>query len=622
MAACGAMETRPGIVRLPRTPEMERAFGEAENLFLAKKYPEAVASYQDYLQRFPYNYYTPKAYYRMGEVELVGQRWREAILQYRESLKKGIFPEWGERAVYQMAVAYYRLGDYKNTYPILDQFPRGADTKLRVKAGSLRVAAAKKGKEPLEEVKGYLELVDAYSRLPAAERQTGELTWLVSFDQTLQSLRDWVNDSAGAAGADPGLIKGWKKRFSETSGGYLLWKLAKISYQKGDYRKAADFAHRYLEKYPKHEFVPSARLLLAELEKRETGIKPRIGVILPLTGEYAVYGESALHGMECAAGIFSPCHGDSLVLEVRDTGGDPATAVRRIRELAGDPEVAAIVGPLTQVEADEAARVAEELQIPLMALTQKPGIAEAGEYVFRNFLTVADEVATLVDYACREKKIRDFAILYPQNQGGEESLRHFEEEVGRCGGELVAKEGYPPGAGNFLDELRRLKFANGHHEIGENPPFEALFFPELYLRVPDLLQAIRFLKLNGIQLLGGPGWDHPDLAKTEGVEGAIFVNGFFPHSGDFATRDFAAAFQSAFGVEPTLLEAYSYDSFRLLASLLEGRSAVTRPEVQAALTSVRNFDGVTGDISFDETGDARRKLFLLTVQEGEVREVR
>jgi ABC-type branched-subunit amino acid transport system substrate-binding protein len=268
--------------------------------------------------------------------------------------------------------------------------------------------------------------------------------------------------------------------------------------------------------------------------------------------------------------------------------------------------------------------MAEQLQIPLIALSQKPDIAKRGDYVFRNFLTVADQVATLVGHACGTDKIKEFAILYPQGPGGEEYLKQFESEVEECGGKVVSKKSFKPGSNNFLSPLREMKEGGSHYSEGnEKLAFEALFFPETYRQIPMLVESLKFLNLGKVELLGGAGWDHPDLSKIpqEGFRGIYFVNGFFPRSGEFRTRQFVSSFQAAYGIEPTLLEAYAYDTLRLTGSLLKGSVYPTRSDLQRDLAQLKDFPGVTGTISFDSNGDARRRLFLLTLKDGEIQEV-
>lgn len=624
-SGCAFFAKGPSYFRLPRTPEMEKSFQEAEKLFVAKSYPEAYRSYQSYLDNFQYNYYTPKAHFRMAEIHLVREEWRQAIPHYQESIRKGLYPEWGPRALYQMAVCHYRLGEYSKSFEVLDRFPADADGAIRVRAGSLRVKGSQRAQQPVEQIKGYLELIDAYGSLPPSEWKVGELTWVIDQKESIQAVRQWTDSGKVESNSLSTLYRRFRGKLS---GGYILWKSSRLHHQQGEYSKSAELADRYLIEYPKHEYVSQARQLLSELGKRSSGYKSRIGVLLPLSGPYAVYGQSVLHGLECAAGIYAPCRdGLDLILEVRDTAGDPQRAALLMRELASDGEVSAVIGPLTQVESQETITLAEELQIPMISLSQKADLPQSGTYIFRNFLTVADQVATLVQYACRERGWKEFAILYPQTPGGEEYLKQFRENVIDCGGQLIGAQPYSPDAESFLAPLRLLKQDRGNYEVGKKLPFEVLFFPDVYRKVPDLIHALSFLKLEGVHLLGGSGWDHPDLVTEEtqgvkGIEGAVFVNGFYAGSQEFRTKDFVASFQSAFGIEPTLLEAYGYDTLRLVESVLRGRPTISRTDLKDELGRIKNFEGVTGTISFNEEGDARRRLFLLTVKEGMIQEIR
>ena len=56
---------------------------------------------------------------------------------------------------------------------------------------------------------------------------------------------------------------------------------------------------------------------------------------------------------------------------IRDTQGDPKVAVERVKELAGDPSVVGIVGPLRAAVAYACAEEAQKLGIPRTTLRDK-----------------------------------------------------------------------------------------------------------------------------------------------------------------------------------------------------------------------------------------------------------
>lgn len=626
MAGCGAlsggMGRKSSSSTLTATPEMERAFLQPEKQFYEKQFDEAKQGYQAYLTAFPANALTAKAYFRLGEISFHETDFPGAIAFYKKSLSRGIDPDWGSKALYKGAVCYFKRGDYKKVFSILDEIPwERADGKVGVRSGSLRASVAKKSGDVFEEKKGLLEVVDAYEVLDPTELRVGELNWLIADKAALDEIRHWMGSVMTHEIHEIGRYKNWLKRFDgRTSGGFVTWKIAQLYHQKGDYQNTALWTRQYLERYPKHEFVREGRKLLAEVDKRgnipgAANSRGQVGVLLPLTGKYAVYGESVLHGLECAAGIFSPCRGDlGLNLLIRDSRSDPKMAAKIVDELAKDPEVQAIIGPLPTVEVDDAVAVAEQSGVPMITLSQKPNVAKAGNFIFRNFLTVSDQVSTLVDYACKHKRWKKFAITYPEGAAGEEYKKNFQEEVEQCGGKLVASSSYPEGTRNFTDALRTLKLASS---------FDVLFIPDVYRKIPQVLADMKFLEMTGVHLLGGAGWDHPGLLKAgEDVEGAIFTDGFFAKGSNFTTRDFVTTFQAAYGFEPTLLEAYAYDTMRLVGEVMREQPSATRLDFQKALAGKKNFEGVTGTISFDEDGDARRRLFLLTVDKGEIKEAK
>lgn len=637
--ATGGKPGASGLSRLTKTPEMEASFQQAEKLYLARRTAEARAAYETYIGEFPYNALTPKAHFRLGELAFAEKDYPGAIARYRKSRERGVHPEWGAYAIYKQAVAHSHLEETAKVFDTLDRIPpQNADRKVAVRAASLRVMTAKKTGDAFQEKQGYLEAVDAYEGLQPSETKVGDLNWVVGQKTARDELRAWIEAESPAedASENPSKLKGlWKRFEGKTSGGTLAWKLARLYDQKGDYARAGEWARRYAGGYPKGEYMANARALLAELEKRGKGAGPlasldaegrrgAVGVLLPITGKYAVYGESVLHGLECGAGVFAPCRGDlGLNLIIRDTQGDPKIAAKIVSEFAANPDVRMVIGPLAQVEVDQAAAAAESAQVPLVTLSQKADVARQGLYVFRNFLTVADQVASLVDYACGTKKHKKYAILYPDGPAGQEYKKAFEEEVSRCGGKLVAQASYPPESRNFSDALRTLKSSSPEQSPDAPVAFEALFVPDVYRKIPDVVAAMKITGIEGVKLLGGAGWDHPALlnAGAEALEGAVYVNGFFAKSSSFGVRDFVATFQGAYGFEPTILEAYAYDTMRLAGEVLRDHPSADRPALQEALSKKRNFSGVTGNISFDDEGDARRRLSILTVQQGEIREV-
>ena len=132
---------------------------------------------------------------------------------------------------------------------------------------------------------------------------------------------------------------------------------------------------------------------------RVDGAEGTLGVVLPLSGPFAQYGEASLHGVMLAAGVFGADEGTRIRLVVRDSGGVGAQAARAVRELAARPDVVAVIGPLLAAEAGLAAEEAERSGVPLVTLTSRETVASGRTQVLRLRTTPRDEVEPLVEHA-------------------------------------------------------------------------------------------------------------------------------------------------------------------------------------------------------------------------------
>ncbi len=211
-----------------------------------------------------------------------------------------------------------------------------------------------------------------------------------------------------------------------------------------------------------------------------------IGVVLPLTGDFAVYGQRCLRGILLATRIFDELGGVSIEsagierelddrsgpaavdaappseqrprirVVVRDSAGDPERAAAAVRALADDPDLVAIVGPLLSGASDAAAQVAESVGVPLITLATRDEIASGRDWVFRVRTTPRDEVRALLDHAVGELGATRFAILYPDTRYGRGTRDQFSEGVEERGGSLVALSSYDPEATDFAEPIRRM----------------------------------------------------------------------------------------------------------------------------------------------------------------------
>ena len=363
-----------------------------------------------------------------------------------------------------------------------------------------------------------------------------------------------------------------------------------------------------------------------------------IGIELPLSGRYAAFGELVRRGMDLALAV----HNDSnppVRFIYRDIGADPEQAAQAVSTLANEDRVMAIAGPLTGVAAVSAAAQAQQEQVPMLTLSQREGLPETGNYIFRDSLTSRLQAQTLARYAVEQRGITSFAILYPQNRLGDEMARLFTEEVEKLGGKVTEQQSY---GDNDTDFRRPIKLLMGQNPdlpdsdqtpateqekledlfVPDPPPldFQALFIPDYADRIGLIAPQLAFYGIENVQLLGINGWDTPKLIDAAGeyVEGAVFVDGFFRRSPYPFVQAFDNLYYDRYKEQPTILGAQGYDVANILLSLLDRPEIKTRAELREALSRVQDFPGVTGATSFNAQGEAEKELFLLRVKNGHI----
>ncbi len=389
-----------------------------------------------------------------------------------------------------------------------------------------------------------------------------------------------------------------------------------------------------------------------------------IGVVLPLSGNFAAFGQEALRGILLAAGTFDahlPVERRPRIrIEIRDSGGSPGLASAAVRELAREKHVTAIIGPLLSKECEAAAVTAQIQRVPLLALTSRQEVAIGRSYVFRVRTPPSDEAQTLADYAMRKLGAQRFAILYPRDVYGRGLSGLFWSAVEERGGRVVALASYDAEAVDFGSSIRRLvgyELLTSEEEklIAEReklirsarrlpaeeavlvreeargmlgptgeplPPivdFDAIFIPESHEKVALIAPQLAFHEATGAILLGADAWNHPDLVSIarKHVEGAYFTASFYGDSSVAYVREFADRYVETFGAPADDFSASAYDAANLLLVQL-ARGVTSRRDLRDRILEVKGFPGVSGVLSMRSDGNARKRPFLLSVRRGQI----
>ncbi len=630
LAGCATGGTRS--VRYPNsaTPETLAQFKQAGQLYMDKKFSTADGALARFISESPYTELTDEARFLRGEIAFIRKDYDGAVKFYRSSYGEIASPGIEPKARFKSALALYRMQRPAEALNELAAIRRSeASAVLRLRMDSLGVSAAAAAHEPASKsIVWYLWLLDDYADGAAPPSGLPDEK-IVSESDAVAKARAWVDDpKISAADVETLPLKDMK---GKRSGGYALYKLALVYHRSGDTAEATRLLRAYIGNYPKHEYYSSARTLMTELGGavgESAGIA--VGVVLPLTGRFGVYGESVLHGIECAIGLYEPCTGPSgMRIVIKDSASTPGGSAAAVAELAQDKDVLAIVGPLASAEALEAGQRAQELGIPLISLSQREGVAEVGDYVFKNSVSTSSEMGTLVSYAVHTKGYKRFFILAPNNRKAAEYVRLFQDAVKAEGGRVVASKTYSPSQIQPVNELRgrgaveqageeASKQAYDFTQAGAS--YDAIFIPDASWAAVAIAKMISLGSPEKVNLLGIARWNDPEMGGrgADALEGSLFVDSFYRGTPDAEVAGFVTHFKQAYNVDATLLEALGYDTMRIVIDAVQRKGAARRDSLREAIARTTDFPGVAGKTSFNEEGEAVRQMWVLTVRGGQI----
>lgn len=628
--------TSPGPYQVTSEDEL---FSRAEKLFESKSYDESLALYNEFFQQYPNKPLAAAALMKIGIIRALKQDYEGARKAFRNILSAYPSSPFVPDAMVEELITYYQQQRYQDVIQLAADVLNSIDSRphiFRVYAlvGDTYMAQG-----------APIDALDYYAR--AQELATGQ-----EVDAIGEKFREAI---AQLDSEDVAILV--KNPDESLPMDYLLFQLGLNYAMEEKYDDALVILDQFITKYPEHENRILAQSLIDEIKKNAFFQRFTIGCLLPLSGPYQAFGMRALKGIELAQAQFSSQIGNPpLNIIIKDTGADPDKTITALEELYSE-QVAAIIGPI--VTSEIAARKAQEMGIPIITLTQKDNIPEIGDKVFRNFLTPKMQVQALTSFAVESLGLFRFAILYPEETYGLTFMNLFWDQLLEAGGQVVAVESYKPDQTDFSESIKKLvglyykipedlmpeeaqdlstdeepqanedleeaaeetpkRFDRGQDEE-EKPQaivdFDAIFIPDSPGKAGQIAPQLAYYDIKDIYILGTNLWHSESLIKiaSQYVQGAIMPDGFFAGSPSPQVQKFVQAFEETYQETPDFIEAIVYDSAMILFNVVGREQIRYRSEIRDELLNLKNYQGVTGLTSFDENGDAQKKLYLLRVK--------
>ncbi|MFZ3230139.1 MAG: penicillin-binding protein activator [Pseudobdellovibrio sp.] len=442
----------------------------------------------------------------------------------------------------------------------------------------------------------------------------------------------------------------------------LYFKAGQISQKNRRLDLAMQYYRALTSQFPQNPQTAKAAAEIALLQAAQIVDSKVIGAILPLTGKNSNIGQHALNSIRLGLGLNKP--NPNFRLAIFDSQSSAELAIEGVEKLVRDDKAIAIIGGLSSKEALAAAQKADLLSVPFIGLSQKAGLTNVGDYVFRNSVTAEMQVDRLVQYAFEKLNAKRFAVLYPNDAYGVEFANIYWDHVLARGGQITAAQTYNPKENDFTSAIQKIlgtfyvearqeeynarvkeielekkekfeknkdkkvKVKNSRtHETLDNilpalVDFDVLFIPDTG---KTLGQVMAFMKVNDVlqmTYLGTNIWNSPDLVKRAGQQNnsIFFIDAIDMNDSSIHNTPFFKDYLAEFNEEPSLIEMQVFESAKILRDLIAS-GASSREAVASRLRILGRVSGVTGELHMTNYRELERPLHIMSLETGLIKKV-
>lgn len=336
-----------------------------------------------------------------------------------------------------------------------------------------------------------------------------------------------------------------------------------------------------------------------------------VGVVLPLTGEFAIYGEPIRRGIELALEELQAQEGYpyQLDLQVLDSEGDPAKAAEALESLydAGAP---AVIGGVTTAEALAMVEVADQKdRVLLSPSASSPELTGVSSNFFRVFPSDFEEGTKMGYFASQTLNVDEVVIAAAESQYAKGIQQVFLRELENRGGTVAEVLEYPPRTNDLGGVIDRIM------TLAPDAVYLADYAPGLEILVTGLAER----GYDGT-ILSTSSLATPEFLEAVGdaANGVLFTQSNYDvTSEEPLIQEFVQSFEAKYDKVPDLYAAHGYDAMRVYGRALQEGGGRRPSHFWQGMRGITSFPGVTGPIQFDEQGDVQKFPRVYVIRNGD-----
>ena len=339
----------------------------------------------------------------------------------------------------------------------------------------------------------------------------------------------------------------------------------------------------------------------------------KIGVFEPQSGDNGAGGKQEVLGIQYANSVKPTVtiNGEEykIELDIQDNQSSTDKAVSAAQQLVAD-KVSVVLGSYGSGVSIAAGTYFANAKIPAIGCSCTNAAVTAGnDYYFRVCFLDPFQGSVMASFAMEEfgaKKAYVLSMLGDDYTVG--LAKNFVKAFEEAGGEIVADETFVEGTADFSAYLNNA--VSGGADV--------IFAPSAIAYAPQIIEQASALGVS-LPILGGDTWENSAISDAQnGTDMQVFVSTFFDENDESGlAKEFVTGYKAWLNGNSqnltnnggndmvSAVTVMGYDAYFTALEAIKAAGSTAPADILAALPGV-TYSGISGEISFDDIGDAKR----------------
>jgi branched-chain amino acid transport system substrate-binding protein len=349
----------------------------------------------------------------------------------------------------------------------------------------------------------------------------------------------------------------------------------------------------------------------------------KLGALIPLSGFASGFGQPQQIAMEMAVEDINKSGGilgSKLNMLLYDDESKGEKSILGFRKFATQDNALAVVGPFLSTQCEVAFPLANRFKtIAISASAGKSGLAEGNRpYAFVNFTTDQDTMPPAVKYWQKKHNIKTVAIVTDIKDALNKSTGTIvmPKLLQDAGIKIIGTSEFVTGEMDFSAQVTKFK--------GLNPDGIVLS-----CTIADAAGFAKEARKQGLKtpFIGGVSIQSTKFIELAGAdaEGTVTAVSFWVDNQDPQVVSFVREYRKRHGGrDPIPQAAAMYETIMMLKQVIEKNGvtnkksdlAADRDKIQKGLAALKDFKGLTGNLTMSPGGTVSKEAYVIAVKDG------